>query len=555
MRAARKAGPRQPRDAAVDGSSRALARGALRSRARDSPEAAACRHSLGDSMPPTPAADLGYTPPDGGWGWAVVLGSFISIGFSYAFPKSLTIYFKEIQEYFSVSYSEIAWVSSIMLAAMYAGGPVSSILVNRYGSRPVVIVGGIMCASAMVTASFGNTIMHLYICIGVIGGFGLAFNLQPALTIIGKYFLVRRPMANGLAMAGSPVFLSTLAPLNQFLFDNFGWRGAFFILGAMILNCCVAGALMRPVQVKPQTKPSGELNGPAYKKGTMADGHESLPTGPVSGQEQRRKIRCMDRVNKFIDFSLFRHRGFLIYLVGNVVMFFGFFAPVVFLAPYAKHLGIDQYSAAFLLSIFAIIDMVARPGTGLVANTRWVRPRIQYFFSFSVAYNGICHILCPLATSYTGLVIYAVFFGVAFGMVCALLFEVLMDLVGAQRFSSAVGLVTIIECGPVLLGPPISGALVDIFQDYKYMYYACGVVMLASGIFLFIMNFYNYRLLEREEKQQEKGELEVVLKMDFVAVEEGKLSENKKFREEKIKELEKQEEKPLHAITVAADDL
>ncbi|MGH0149291.1 UNVERIFIED_CONTAM: hypothetical protein FKN15_045487 [Acipenser sinensis] len=73
-------------------------------------------------MPPPPASNLGYTPPDGGWGWAVVFGAFISIGFSYAFPKALTIYFKEIQEYFSISYSEIAWLSSIMLAAMYGGG-------------------------------------------------------------------------------------------------------------------------------------------------------------------------------------------------------------------------------------------------------------------------------------------------------------------------------------------------------------------------------------------------------------------------------------------------
>lgn len=43
-------------------------------------------------------------------------------------------------------------------------------------------------------------------------GLGLAFNLNPALTMIGKYFYKRRPLANGLAMAGSPVFLSTLAP-------------------------------------------------------------------------------------------------------------------------------------------------------------------------------------------------------------------------------------------------------------------------------------------------------------------------------------------------------
>uniref|UniRef100_A0A672Y9G3 Monocarboxylate transporter 2-like n=1 Tax=Sphaeramia orbicularis TaxID=375764 RepID=A0A672Y9G3_9TELE len=419
-------------------------------------------------MPPAATTSLGYSPPDGGWGWAVVFGSFISIGFSYAFPKSLTIYFKEIQEYFSVSYSEIAWVSSVMLASMYAGGPVSSVLVNRYGSRPVVMVGGVMVGTAMLLASFGTSIMHLYLCVGLIGGFGLAFNLQPALTIIGTYFQVKRPLANGLAMTGSPVILSTLAPLNQFLFDSFGWRGSFLILGSICLNCCVAGSLMRPVTKVVPPKP-----GP----------------GPPG---------CAER---FIDFSLFKHRGFLIYLVGNVVLFFGFFAPVVFLAPYAKHQGIDEYSAALLLTIFALVDMFIRPVTGFLGNTKLVRPKIQYFFSFAVSYNGICHLLCPLLPGYAGLVGYAVILGLGFGMVSALLFEVLMDLVGAHRFSSAVGLVTIIECGPVLLGPPISGALVDAYGDYKYMYYACGVFMLAPGIFLFVMHYFNYKKLEEEQRQ------------------------------------------------------
>lgn len=89
-------------------------------------------------MPSATAADLDYTPPDGGWGWAVVFGSFLSIGFSYAFPKSLTIYFKEIQEYFSISYSEFAWVSSIMLATMYAGG--NAIYLEVWHPSPTVYI-------------------------------------------------------------------------------------------------------------------------------------------------------------------------------------------------------------------------------------------------------------------------------------------------------------------------------------------------------------------------------------------------------------------------------
>lgn len=61
-------------------------------------------------------------PLDGGWGWMVVIGAHISIGFAYSMPKVLSIFFKVIQQDLQASYSDIAWISSIMLATMYAGG-------------------------------------------------------------------------------------------------------------------------------------------------------------------------------------------------------------------------------------------------------------------------------------------------------------------------------------------------------------------------------------------------------------------------------------------------
>ncbi|NXD71264.1 MOT2 protein, partial [Eolophus roseicapillus] len=438
-------------------------------------------------------------PPDGGWGWVVVFGAFVSIGFAYAFPKGIAIFFKEIQDFFGTSYSEVAWVSSIMLATTYGAGPISSILVNRYGSRPVVMFGGLLCGIGMVSAAFCTSIVQLYICVGFITGLGLALNLQPSVIMIGKYFLKRRPIANGLAMAGSPVMLCTLAPLNQFLFDSFGWRGSFLILGAILLNCCVAGAFFRPIgpgtaSVKTQVTEEGK---DALKQEVTEDAMEisSLTNLPMKNKEEEGDRDCCEKINRYLDFSLFKHRGFLIYLIGNVLMFLGFFAPIIFLAPYAKHIGIDEYSAAFLLSILAIVDIVARPTTGIIANSKWVRPRIQYFFSFSIAFNGTCHLLCPLASSYTGLVVYSVFFGLAFGMVCAMLFETLMDLVGAARFTSAVGLVTIAECCTILLGPPIGGECIFFL-----------FVMVLAGTFLFIMNYYNYRMLAKEEKERKAKE-------------------------------------------------
>ncbi|XP_058498640.1 monocarboxylate transporter 1-like [Solea solea] len=440
-------------------------------------------------MPPALGGPVGYTPPEGGWGWAVVVGAFISIGFSYAFPKSITVFFKDIETIFNATPSQVSWISSIMLAVMYAGGPISSILVNRFGSRPIILLGGCLAGSGLVAASFCNTVEQLYFFIGVVGGLGLAFNLNPALTMIGKYFYKRRPIANGIAMAGSPVFLSTLAPLNSWLYDEFGWRGSFLILGGLLLNCCVAGSLMRPLGPKPQpAKPDAEVG----------------ETKAVDAVQPQQKKTVLQTINSFIDLTLFKHRGFLLYLLGNVIMFFGLFAPLVFLSNFAKSKDISKDKAAFLLSILAFVDMFARPSMGLLANTKWVRPRIQYFFAAAVLYNGVCHVMAPVTTDYTGFVVYAIFFGFAFGWLSSVLFETLMDLVGAQRFSSAVGLVTIVECAPVLLGPPLTGAFYNDYKSYNYTYITCGIILIIASVVLFVGMGINYRMLDRERKEEER---------------------------------------------------
>uniref|UniRef100_H2RQU7 Monocarboxylate transporter 1 n=1 Tax=Takifugu rubripes TaxID=31033 RepID=H2RQU7_TAKRU len=412
-------------------------------------------------MPPALGGPQGYTPPEGGWGWAVVVGAFISIGFSYAFPKSITVFFKEIEAIFEATPSQVSWISSIMLAVMYAGGPISSILVNKFGSRPIIIFGGCLAGSGLVAASFCNTVEQLYFFIGVVGGLGLAFNLNPALTMIGQYFYKRRPIANGIAMAGSPVFLSTLAPLNSWLYDTFGWRGSFLILGGLLLNCCVAGSLMRPIGPKPQPPKPDSENG----EGKAAVSPQAPP-----------KKTVLQTINSFLDLTLFKHRGFLLYLSGNIVVFFGLFAPLVFLSNYAKSKDISKEKAALLLSILAFVDMFARPSMGMLANTKWVRPRIQYFFAAPTlaSWSTPSSSVSPSPT----------------------------------RFSSAVGLVTIVECGPVLLGPPMTGSFYNYYHHYDYTYISSGIILMIGSVILFIGMSINYRLLEREKKEEAKRERE-----------------------------------------------
>lgn len=61
------------------------------------------------------------------------------------------------------------------------------------------------------------------------------------------------------------------------------------------------------------------------------------------------------------------------------------------------------------------------------------------------------------AKDYASLVVFCIFFGISYGMVGALQFEVLMAIVGTEKFSSAIGLVLLMEAIAVLVGPPGAG--------------------------------------------------------------------------------------------------
>lgn len=410
----------------------------------------------------------GVKAPDGGWGWAVLVGGFVITGFSYAFPKAVSVFFKELIREFGVGYSDCAWISSILLAMLYGTGPLCSVLVNRFGCRPVMMVGGLFASLGMILASFATNILMIYLCTGVITGLGLALNFQPSLIMLNRYFSEKRPLANGLAAAGSPVALCCLSPLGQVLQYHYGWRGGFLILGGLLLNCCACGALMRPL-VGPPKKPA-ELELEAAKEALEVD---------------KKKPK-----KKLLDFSVFKDRGFLIYTLAASIMVLGLFVPPVFVVSYAKELGNEDTKSALLLTILGFIDIFARPTSGLLAGTKWMRPRTIYLFCFAMIFNGITDLVGSLATDYTGLVVFCIFFGISYGMVGALQFEVLMAIVGTEKFSSAIGLVLLMEAIAVLVGPPGAGRLLDSTKNYKYVFLLAGSEVVLSAVVIFLGNFF-----------------------------------------------------------------
>lgn len=188
--------------------------------------------------------------------------------------------------------------------------------------------------------------------------------------MLNRYFSEKRPLANGLSAAGSPVALCCLSPLGQVLQYQYGWRGGFLILGGLLLNCCVCGALMKPL-VPPKNLKNKDLE---------QDNEEEKEGSEIKTNKPKAKL---------LDISVVKDRGFVIYTVAASIMVLGLFVPPVFVVSYAKEMGNEDTKSALLLTILGFIDIFARPTCGVIAGLKWVRPRCVYLFSFAMLFNGI----------------------------------------------------------------------------------------------------------------------------------------------------------------------
>uniref|UniRef100_A0A3P9MAE1 Solute carrier family 16 member 12a n=1 Tax=Oryzias latipes TaxID=8090 RepID=A0A3P9MAE1_ORYLA len=193
-------------------------------------------------------APEGPNAPEGGWGWMVVAGCFLATICIRAVTRCVSMFFVEFQMNFEKDYSTTAWIHSLIDSTTMLCAPLGSFLGNRLSCRVTVMLGGLLSSAGLVLSSFASSVEFLYISLGVITGLGFALSYTPAIAIVGKYFVERKALAYGIALSGSGIGTFILAPAVQLLIEHYSWRGALLILGGIVSNLCICGALMRPLE-------------------------------------------------------------------------------------------------------------------------------------------------------------------------------------------------------------------------------------------------------------------------------------------------------------------
>ncbi|OWF56683.1 monocarboxylate transporter 7-like [Mizuhopecten yessoensis] len=212
-------------------------------------------------------------PPDGGWGWMVVLGSFalhvIADGIVYSFG----VFYIDFLDYFKGGKGETSWVGSLVPGVTLTVGPIASALTNRYGCRVVTIAGALIASLGFILSLFAPNIYYLYFSFGIMSGLGFGLMYLPAIVSVGHYFEKKRSFATGIAVCGSGVGTFIFAPLSKVLLDEYTWRGATLIEAGIILNCVIFGVLFRPLlpTKKSKKKYDVEANGKSEKEALMRE--------------------------------------------------------------------------------------------------------------------------------------------------------------------------------------------------------------------------------------------------------------------------------------------
>ncbi|XP_076618891.1 monocarboxylate transporter 12-like isoform X2 [Colletes latitarsis] len=486
-------------------------------------------------------------PPDGGWGYVVVLASFLIHVITDGVTYSFGVFYLEFLHYFQEGKGATAWVASILVGVTLCSGPISGSFVNKFGCRTVTIAGSILASACLLASMWAQRIIILYLTIGIGTGLGFGLIYLPAIVSVTCYFEKYRSLATGIAVCGSGLGTLVFAPCLEYLIARYGWRGTLMICSGIVLNCIILGALFRPLKTsKSQRRSSSKDSAKSQEDDTklytvsfrrvtngagvissisqpalisknvlcqesLEDIQKEIPNLlPIHNEEmvyireslknlpnkieysntnsKKFKAYCKSKIGNFqeiLDISILKDPVFILFTFSNFCTSIGFYVPYVYVLPQAEEQGINKNDASYLLAVIGIANTVGRIVLGYISDKSWVNRLLVYNLCLTIC--GISTILSTVCTSFTTFAFYSSIFGFTSGAYVGLTSVILVDLLGLNHLTNAFGLLLLFQGFASLLGPPIAGWLYDALKSYDPGFFTAGGMITISGLILFFI--------------------------------------------------------------------
>ena len=273
------------------------------------------------------------------YGW-VVAAATGSMGFANAATaiSILTLFVVPMSEEFGWGRAEIAGATTLGAILGASLAPFVGRLVDRFGSRVILVVGGSIIGLACIYLSVMQTLVGFYLAfttsrIADQGGVKIGTSVTT-----GKWFQRYRGRATGLVFFVETVGVITLAPLTHFVISQWGWRPAWLTLAALMF---LLGVLPCALWVRRQPEDMGlEIDG------------DSSPVPAGDGDPSNRPEMARDEPSQ----TLKEAAGTWGYWMALGSLFIGSIAISgvgLHLVPYLTGQGISAAAAVSAISVMA----------------------------------------------------------------------------------------------------------------------------------------------------------------------------------------------------------
>ncbi|XP_053316025.1 monocarboxylate transporter 10 [Spea bombifrons] len=416
-----------------------------------------------------------FEPPEGGWGWIVMLAAMWCNGSVFGIQNACGVLFVSLIEVFGSADDpqlmfKTAWVSSLSMGMIFFCSPVVSIFTDVFGCRRTAVVGAAVGIIGLLSSSFVSSLGPLYFTYGIIFACGCSFAYQPSLVILGHYFKKRLGLVNGIVTAGSSLFTVSLPFVLRYLLDRVGLFNTLRVLCVLMFILFLAGFTYKP----------------------LVPGRSNLQF------RQNGKFRCPS-ATKLFNFSIFKTKSYCIWAFGIPAALFGYFVPYVHLMNHVKERMGDDVNEEILLLCIGVTSGVGRLIFGRLAD---YIPGVKkvYLQVVSFLFIGLMSMMIPVCHNFTGLIVVCLFMGLFDGCFICIMAPIAFELVGPENVSQAIGFLLGFMSVPMTVGPPIAGMLRDKLGSYDVAFYLAGIPPIIGGILLCLIPWVHERTLAKKLK-------------------------------------------------------
>jgi len=399
------------------------------------------------------------------YGWFVISLCFLTTLTSAGVRSSPSVLIHPLEAEFGWSRTLIASAVSMNLLLFGIAAPLSGFLIDRFGPRKVMM-GSL---SLLIVGVSGTMMMtqfwQFFLVWGVIVGLG-AGGVGSVLTatVGNRWFVAKRGLALGILGSASSTGQIIFLPLFMAMITYAGWR-----LGSMAL-IIVALILLPLIFLFMRDDPSEvglEPYGSGDPKATAIGGAASLRGMSAKNATITAKEVVTHPTFWLLAASFFVCGGTANGLIGT------------HLIPHEIEIGIPQIAAASLLGIMGGLNMVGTIFSGWMIDK--VQP--QRWLALGYALRGVSLLFLPFVHDFTGLVFFAIVYGLDWFATVPPSMAITADTFGRQNVGKVYGWIFMSHQIGAAIMASAAGAIRTWMGDYQFAFLSGGVIaMIAAGL-------------------------------------------------------------------------